>query len=54
MERPPVDAAYVIAGHVAAVLGKIHRHAEHRRAMQAADKAVDDAARDQFQVIDTG
>ena len=53
-EQAPVDAAHVVAGHVGAVLGEIDRHAEHRRAVQAADEAVDHAARDQFEVVDPG
>ena len=51
-EQPPVDAADVVAGHVAAVLGEVDRRAEVRRAMQAVDEAVDDRAREQFEVAD--
>mgnify|MGYP003693568647 CR=1 FL=1 len=44
-EQPPVDAADVVAGDVAAVLGEVDRRAEERRAVQAVDEAFDDGAR---------
>ena len=50
--QPPVHAADVVARHVAAVLGKIHRRAEVRRAVNAVDEPVDDGARDQLEVAD--
>ena len=40
----PVHPADIVAGHVAAVLGKVHRGAEVRRLVQAVDEAVDDRA----------
>ena len=36
------------------MLGEIHRHAEHRRLVEAADETVDDTARNQLQVVDAG
>jgi len=53
-QQPPVDTAYVVAGHVGAMFGKIDRHAQHRRTVQTADEAVHHAARDQLQVVDAG
>ncbi len=50
--QPPVDAADVVAGDVAAVLGEVDRRAEVRRAVQAVDEAVDDRARQQLEVAD--
>ena len=50
--QPPVDAADVVAGDVAAVLGEVDRGAEERRAMQAVDEALDDVAREQLEVAD--
>ena len=29
-KQPPVDATHIVAGHVGAMFGKVHRHAEHR------------------------
>ena len=50
--QPPVDAADVVAGDVAAVLGEVDRRAEERRAVQAVDEALDDGAREQLEVAD--
>ena len=50
--QPPVDAADVVAGDVAAVLGEVDRRAEERRAVQAVDEAVDDGPREQLEVAD--
>ena len=49
----PVDAADVVARHVAAVLGEVDRRAEVRRAMQPVDEPVDDGLREQLEVADT-
>jgi hypothetical protein len=51
-EQPPVDAADVVAGDVAAVLGEVDRRAEVRRPVQAVDEAFDDVARQQLEVAD--
>ena len=48
----PVDAADVVAGHVAAMLGEIHRRAEVRRPVQPVDEPVDDRLREQLEVAD--
>src|SRR5262249_51295716 len=48
----PVDAADVVAGDVAAVLGEVDRGTEVRRAVQAVDEPLDDVARQQLEVAD--
>ena len=51
--QPPVDAADVVAGDVAPVLGEVDRRPEKRRSMQTVDEPVDDRSREQVQLADT-
>ena len=48
----PVDAADVVAGDVAAMLGKVDRGAEERRPVQPVDEALHHRAREQLEVAD--
>ena len=50
--QPPVHAADVVAGDVAAMLGEIDRRAEIRRAVQAVDEPVHDRPREQLEILD--
>src|SRR5436190_10632583 len=51
-EQLPVDAADVVAGGVAAVLGEVDRRAELRRAVHPVDEPLDDRARHHLEVAD--
>jgi hypothetical protein len=50
--QPPVDAADVVAGDVAAMFGEVDRRAEVRRAMEAVDESLDDGPRQDLEVAD--
>src|SRR2546423_1186258 len=52
-EQLPIDAPDVVAGHVRAMLGEIHRRAEVRRTVQAVDDALDDDARHKPEIADS-
>jgi len=49
---PAGSTADIVARHVPAMLGKVHRRPEVRRAVHAVDEPVDDVARDQLEVAD--
>jgi hypothetical protein len=51
-EQAPVDAADVVAGNVAAVLGEVDRRSEIGRAVETVDEAVDDRPREQVEIAD--
>ena len=51
--QAPIDAADVVPGHIAPVLGKIDGRAKVRRAMDAVDEAIDDRSRHELEVPDT-
>jgi hypothetical protein len=50
--EPPVDTTDIVAGDVAAVLGKIDRGAEVGRAVRSVDEPLDDVACEQIQTSD--